>query len=120
MMIKPIRTEKEYDEALEKAYHLIQKRPQESSEEFDELEVLSVLIKNYEDTHFSIPKPHPIEAIKFRMEQMNMAESDLNKILGNRSRKSEIFSGKRRLSLGMIRKLNKELKIPAETLIQEY
>lgn len=90
------------------------------SEESDELEVLSILIKEYENEHFPIPKPHPIEAIKFRLDQMGIPESELSEILGARSRKSEILSGKRKLSLAMIRKLNKKLNIPAEVLIREY
>ncbi len=67
-----------------------------------------------------MPKPSPLEAIKFRIEQMNMSEAELSDILGARSRKSEILSGKRKLSLAMIRKLNEILHIPAEVLIQDY
>jgi HTH-type transcriptional regulator/antitoxin HigA len=66
------------------------------------------------------PKPNPIEAIKFRLEQMNMSEAELSQILGYRSRKSEILSGKRKLNLAMIRKLTEKLNIPAEVLIQNY
>jgi len=84
------------------------------------LEVLSILIKEYEHEHFSVPKPNPIEAIKFRLEQLNMSEAELSSILGYRSRKSEILSGKRKLSLAMIRKLTEKLHIPAEVLIQAY
>jgi HTH-type transcriptional regulator/antitoxin HigA len=90
------------------------------SKESDELEVLSILVKVFENKTFSVPKPKPLEAIRFRLEQMGMTESELSEILGHRSRKSEIFSGKRKLSLEMIRKLNDILKIPAEVLIQAY
>ena len=86
----------------------------------DELEVLSILIKEYELDRYPVPKPTPIEAIRFRLDQMGMTESELSNVLGYRSRKSEILSGKRKLSLEMIRKLNEFLHIPAEVLIQAY
>ncbi len=105
---------------LERVYELMQKDIQPDSADSDELEVLSILIKEYENENYPVPKPNPLEAIKFRLEQLNMSESELSKILGARSRKSEILSGKRKLSLSMIRKLNEKLKIPAEILIQEY
>jgi HTH-type transcriptional regulator/antitoxin HigA len=91
-----------------------------ASKESDELEVLSILIKEYEQKRFPIPKPNPLEAIKFRIDQMQMTEGELSAILGHRSRKSEILSGKRKLSLKMIRKLHDILNIPAEVLIQSY
>jgi HTH-type transcriptional regulator/antitoxin HigA len=90
------------------------------SPESDELEVCSILIKDYEQENFPVPKPHPIEAIKYRMEQMNVSDAELSEILGHRSRKSDVFSGKRKLSLNMIRKLKDKLQIPAEILIQPY
>lgn len=105
---------------LERVYELMQKDIQPDSADSDELEILSILIKEYENENYPVPKPNPLEAIKFRLEQMNMSESELSKILGARSRKSEILSGKRKLSLSMIKKLNEKLKIPAEILIQEY
>ena len=119
-MLKPIKTNEAYEMALDRAYDLIQQELEPGSEPSDELEVLSLLIKEYENENFPIPKPHPIEAIKFRLEQLGISESELTKILGARSRKSEILSGKRKLSLSMIRKLNEKLKIPASVLIQEY
>lgn len=119
-MVKPIKNNSEYENALERAYDLMQQDLAPESEASDELEVLSILIKEYENEHFPISKPHPIEAIKFRLDQMGISESELSEILGARSRKSEILSGKRKLSLSMIRKLNDKLKIPAEVLISEY
>jgi HTH-type transcriptional regulator / antitoxin HigA len=98
----------------------MQKDIKAGSKESDELEILVILVKEYENEDFPIPKPNPIEAIRFRLEQMNMSEVELSEILGNRSRKSEILSGKRKLSLKMIRKLNETLHIPAEVLIQPY
>jgi HTH-type transcriptional regulator/antitoxin HigA len=119
-MVKPIKTEKQYEEALKRIALLLQKNVKENSSEYDELEALSIFVKVYEEEHYPIPKPNPIEAIKFRMEQLGLSEAELSTLLGNRSRKSEILSGKRKLSLSMIRKLNEVLNIPAEVLIQAY
>lgn len=119
-MLKPIKTEIEYDNALAHVYELMQTDIIEDSETSDELEILSLLIKEYELMHYPISYPNPIEAIKFRMEQMNLSENELSDLLGTRSRKSEILSGKRKLSLSMIRKLTDILHIPAEVLIQAY
>ena len=120
MPIKPIKNDVQYEMALSRVYALIQKDLKVNSSESDELEILSVLIKEYETVHFPMPKPKPLEAIKFRLEQQGMTETQLSEILGHRSRKSEILSGKRKLSLAMIRKLNEVLNIPAEVLIQAY
>ncbi len=119
-MLKPIKTKKDYEAALGRAYELMQKDIKEGSKLSDELEILSILIEEYEDKHYPIPPPHPLESIKFRIEQGQLDDKELTKILGGRSRKSEILSGKRKLSLNMIRKLHQQLKIPAETLIAEY
>jgi len=119
-MLKPIKTEEQYQIALQRVYFLMQKDMKEDSEESDELEILSIFLKEYEHEHFPIPKPNPIEAIKFRLEQLGLSESELSKILGFRSRKSEIISGKRKLSLSMIRKITASLNISAEILIQAY
>ena len=119
-MIRPIKNNQQYEDALKRAYELMQLELPEGSDDSDELEVLSILIKEYELENFPIPSPHPLEAIRFRMEQLNLTESELSTILVARSRKSEILSGKRKLSLGMIRKLYKKLNIPAEVLIKEY
>lgn len=119
-MIRPIKTKEQYDDSLSHFYNLMQLDFVEGSSEADEMEVLGLLIEAYEKEHYPVPPPHPIEAIKFRLDQMGISESELNKILGYRSRKSEILSGKRKLSLAMIRKLHQVLNIPAETLIAEY
>ena len=86
----------------------------------DDLEILGILIDNYENKHFPIGFPDPIEAIKFRMEQLNYDQTDLAKIIGLKSRASEILNRKRKLSLEMIRQLNSKLNIPTEVLIQAY
>lgn len=119
-MLRPIKNESQYEDALERIYTLMQQDIKPNSKESDEVEVLSILVKEYENDHYSMPKPNPLEAIRFRLEQMNMSEAELSEILGYRSRKSEILSGKRKLSLAMIRKLVEKLHIPAEVLIQAY
>jgi len=119
-MLKPIKTEAEYDAALARVYELMQTDVKAGSADSDELEVLSLLVKEYELAHYPVNYPNPLDAIKFRMEQMNLSETELSNILGNRSRKSEILSGKRKLSLSMIRKLVELLNIPAEVLIRAY
>lgn len=120
MKAKVIKTKKEHAAALERVYHLMQADHPTRSPEFEELELLALLVAEYEDVHYPIPPPDPIEAIKFRIDQMGLKESDLSKLLGSRQRRSDIFSGRRKLSLGMIRALHKHLRIPAETLIREY
>ena len=119
-MLKPIKTSKEHDKYLARAYKLMQIELKPNSKESDELEVLSILIEAYEKTNFPIEPPNPIEAILFRLDQLGMSKSELSKLLGSRSRASEILKGRRKLSIGMIRKLNEQLGISAQTLIQEY
>jgi HTH-type transcriptional regulator / antitoxin HigA len=119
-MLKPIKTEDQYNHALARVYELMQKDIKPDTAESDELEILSILVKEFETEHYPVPAPNPIDAIKFRLDQMGLSEKELGEILGYRSRKSEILSGKRKLSLAMIRKLNEVLHIPAEILIQAY
>lgn len=118
MEIKPIRSEEDYQEALKNLEIVFDTK--KGTPEGDELEVLSILINKYENEHFPIDLPDPIEAIKFRMEQMDMKPKDLAEVLGFKSRVSEILNKKRKLSLEMIRKLNASLHIPTEVLVQEY
>lgn len=118
MNIKVIKTEEDYQHAL-KRLEVIFDAPIDSPEG-DEAEILSILIEKYEDEHYPIGPPDPIEAIKYRMEQMDMKKSDLAEIIGYKSRVSEIFSRKRKLTLQMIRKLHDKLNIPYETLIADY
>ncbi|MGV8136744.1 MAG: type II toxin-antitoxin system HigA family antitoxin [Mangrovibacterium sp.] len=118
MNIKVIKTEEDYHQALERLEVIFDASV--DSPEGDEAEILSILIEKYEDEHYPISPPDPIEAIKFRMEQMNMKKSDLAGIIGYKSRVSEIFSRKRKLTLEMIRRLHEKLKIPLETLITDY
>jgi HTH-type transcriptional regulator / antitoxin HigA len=90
------------------------------SKEGDELELLSLLIDNYEKEKFPIDLPDPIEAIKFRMEQLGYKQKDLAEAIGLKSRVSEILNRKRKLTLDMIRKLHEVLGIPTDVLVQEY
>ena len=118
MTVKLIKTEEDYNEAMARLELIFDAK--KGSAEGDELELLSILIDNYEKIHYPIGLPDPIEAIKFRMEQMNYTQKDLADILGIKSRASEILNRKRKLSLEMIRQLHSKLKIPTEILIQAY
>jgi len=118
MDIRPIRTESDYQKALQRVEEIID--APFGSDEFDELEVLTTLIEKYEDTHYHIEAPDPIEALKFRMEQEGLRQKDLVKVFGNKSRVSEILNKKRTLTLDMIRNINKHLKIPFESLVKKY
>ena len=118
MKIKVIKTEKDYNKAL-KRLEVIFDAPV-NTPEGDEAELLGILIEKYEDEHYPIEAPDPIEAIKFRMEQMDMNKKDLAKIIGYKSRVTEIFTRKRKLNLKMIRRLHEKMNIPYESLISEY
>lgn len=118
MDIKVIKTEDDYNQALKRLEEIF--HAPADSKDGDEAEVLSILIEKYEDEHYPIVAPDPIEAIKFRMEQMGMSNKDLAKVLGYKSRVSEIFNRKRKLTLKMIRNLHEKLKIPYESLLTEY
>lgn len=118
MNIKAIKTEDDYNSALNRLEQIF--HASVNSPEGDEAEVLTILIEKYEEEHYPIEAPDPIEAIKFRMEQMEMNKTELAQILGYKSRVSEIFSRKRKLTLSMIRNLHEKLKIPYESLIADY
>ncbi len=118
MKIAPIRNEKDYQKALKRLEKIFDAK--KGTEEGDELEILSILIDQYENENFPIGMPDPIEAIKFRMEQMGMKQKDLAEVVGFKSRVSEILNKKRKLTLDMIRKLNTTLRIPTEVLVQDY
>ncbi len=115
MEIKPIKTEEDYYSALQKIEALWGAK--KDTLEGDELDLLVTLVEAYEMKHFPIAPPDPIDAIKFRMEQMGMTNADLVKYLGSQSRVSEILNKKRKLTLGMIKSLYKDLKISPEVLL---
>ena len=116
--IKPIKTEADYDIALARVNNLMDAKP--DSPEGDELDVLVTLIEKYEALHYPIDVPNPVEAIRFRMDQYDLKDKDLIPYIGQSGRVSEILSFKRKLTLSMIRKLYSGLKIPTESLIQDY
>jgi len=118
MEIKVIKTEDDYNSALKRLEEIFDAPV--NSPDGDEAELLTVLIEKYEEEHYPIESPDPIEAIRFRMEQMNMKKKDLAEVLGYKSRVSEILSRKRKLSLKMIRQLHKKLRIPYDSLLTEY
>jgi HTH-type transcriptional regulator/antitoxin HigA len=118
MDIRPIRTETDYREALAMVDSLWEK-VQPGTPDGDKFDVLITLIQAYEREHYPIPPPHPIEAIKFRAEQMGIGRKGLEGIIGTRARVAEVLAGTRPLSIAMIRRLHRELNIPADILIQE-
>ncbi len=119
-MLKPIKTKKQHESALQRIYDLMQKGVKAGSKDGDELEVLSILVEKYEDENIKIDPPDPIEAIKFRMDSLGLVQNDLAEYLGYSSRVSEVLNKKRKLTLPMIRALNKKLDIPLETLVRDY
>lgn len=118
MEIKPIKTEKDYDKALERLELIFDATP--NSKEGDEAEILSLLIETFENKHYPIEAPDPIEAIKIRMEEMNLKQKDLIGIIGGKSRVSEILNKKKKLTVDMIRELEQILHISASVLVNNY
>jgi len=117
MTIRPIKNSSDHASALKRIEFLITAKP--GTAEGDELDILTTLIDVYEAKQFPIDFPDPIDAIKFRMEQMNMDRKDLEPFIGSRARVSEVLNRRRGLSLRMIRAMNKKLKIPLEVLVGE-
>lgn len=117
MDIKPIKTEQDYDATLREIETLMDALP--DTPEGDRLDILVTLVEAFEARHHPIEAPDPIAAITFRMEQMGLSRKDLEPMIGPRGRVSEILSGRRALSLGMIRKLVSGLHIPADVLIND-
>ena len=115
MNIKPVKTKKDYNAALKRIETLFDSRM--NTPEGDELEILVTLVEAYEKKHFDIAPPDPVEAIKFRMEQLGLKQSDLSKAMGGKNRVSEILNRKRQLTADMMRKLHKQFNIPAESLL---
>ena len=118
MDIRPIKTEAEYQAALQEIERLFDSLPNTS--EGDRLEVLTTLIEAYEEKHCGIPSPDPIESILYYIESRGLSRSDLEPYIGSRARVSEILNRKRPLTIYMIRKLHAGLGIPADILIQPY
>ncbi len=118
MNLKPIKSEKDYQNALQRL-HVIFDAPSESKLG-DEAEILAMLIENYENEHYPIEAPDPIEAIKIRMEELNLRQKDLIGIIGGKSRVSEILNRKKKLTVDMIRELERLLDISASVLVINY
>lgn len=118
MTLKLIRNEYEYDEALNRVDELMKLDPELGTPQSDELEVLVLLIEKYEEKNWAIAIPDPIEAIKYRMQQMHLKQKDLIPYVGNKSKVSEVLNRKVALSLTMIRNLSEALHIPLEVLVQ--
>ena len=119
MEIKLIKTEKDYENASQRLGQIFHSKP--GTIENEELQILILLMEKYEtDLVGEFPDPDPIEAIKFKMEQMGIDQKKLGEIIGLRSRASEILSRKRPMSINIIRKISKALAIPADILIQPY
>ena len=115
MNVHPIRTEADYDTALSEVERLWGSKA--GTPEGDRLDVLIVLVHDYESKHHPIDPPDPVDAIKFRMEQQNLTRKDLERVIGARGRVAEVLNRRRPLSLAMIRNLHHELHIPLESLI---
>jgi HTH-type transcriptional regulator/antitoxin HigA len=117
MKAKILKTEKDYEAALKLVDRLMDAEP--GSEAEDDLELWSLLVEEYENRHYRMDSPDPIEAIKFRMDQMGLQQKDLTKYIPAKSKVSEVMNRKRPLSLNMIRELHKHLGIPAQVLVEE-
>jgi len=118
MNLKPIKNENDYRNALERL-EVIFDTPIDTIEG-DEAEILSLMIENYENEHYPIEAPDPIEAIKIRMEELNLRQKDLVGVIGGKSRVSEILSRKKKLTVEMIRELEQKLQISASVLVNNY
>ena len=118
VMVRPVRTERDYEDALEEIGRLMTARP--GTPAGDHLDVLSTLVEAYEAEHYPIEAPDPIALIEFAMEQREATRVDLEPIIGPRGRVSEVLSRKRPLTLTMIRKLNEAWGLPTDVLVQSY
>ena len=115
---KIIETEQEYEKALNRLEKIFDAKP--NSHDKKEAELLVLLVEKFEDEYYPIEAPDPIEAIKFRMEQMGYKQKDLEKAIGYKGHVSEILNRKRKLTLQMIRNLHRKLNIPLEALVLAY
>ena len=118
MNIRPIKTEADYEHALKRLDQVFDAAP--GTKAGDEAEILSLLIENYENQYYPIEAPDPIEAIKIRMEEMDLKQKDLVKVIGGKSSVSEVLNKKKKLNVEMIRNLEKFLNLPASVLVGNY
>src|SRR5690554_6554500 len=118
MNLRPIKNEKDYRNSLERLEVIFDAAV--DTKEGDEAEILSLMIENYENEHYPIDAPDPIEAIKIRMEELNMRQKDLVGVIGGKSRVSEILNRKKKLTVDMVRELERVLHISASVLVSNY
>lgn len=118
--IRPIRNEAGYDAALKEIGRYFEREPEPGTPEADRFDLLALVIEDYEDKHWPIETPDPIEAIKLKMEQKGFERADLVALIGSRSRASEIINRRRHLTTDQIWKLSRQWGIPAESLIKPY
>ena len=118
MQVEVLKNRKQYVIALQRFEEIFFAKSH--TKEGSEAQLLALVIKDYEEKHYKIESPDPVEAIKYRMEQMNISKKELGAILGYTSRVSEILNRKRKLTLEMVRNLHEKLNIPLESLIQAY
>ena len=116
-MIRPLRTEADYESALEEIELYFENEPTAGSPEADRFDLLALIIEDYERKHWPIEPPDAIDAIRYRMQTVGYTQADLGRLLGSRQRASDILAGKRRLTMRMAWRLHREWGIPAEALI---
>jgi HTH-type transcriptional regulator/antitoxin HigA len=117
-MIRPLRNEREYEAALDEIERYFEREPKRGTPEVDRFDLLALVIEDYENRHWPIDPPDPVETIRFRMETGGLSQADLGRLLGSRQRASDILKRRRPLTLPMIRKLHRQWGIPAEALIK--
>lgn len=118
MKIKVLKTETDYENAMERIEAIFDAKP--DTPKGDELELLTLLVEKYEEEHYPIELPHPIEAIKFRMDQMGLKQKDIVDCFGDKSKVSDVLNLKRKLNLSYIRNLHQKLHIPLDALVGDY
>jgi HTH-type transcriptional regulator/antitoxin HigA len=118
MNLKPIKTEADYRTALKRLEEIFDAK--QGTPESDELDILGLMVDDYENKYYPIESPDPIEAIKIRMEEMQLKQVDLIPEIGGKSRVSEVLNRKRRLTVEMIRKLTTRLNLSSNLLIKDY
>jgi HTH-type transcriptional regulator/antitoxin HigA len=117
-MIRPLRSEREYEKALDEIERYFDNEPKRGTEEADRFDLLALVIGDYENKHWPIDPPDPVEAIRFRMETGGHSQADLGRLLGSRQRASDVLNRRRPLTLAMVWKLHRKWGIPAEALIR--
>ena len=118
MQVEIINTKKQYEKSLQRFEEIFLSKP--NTKDGKEAQLLALVLKDYEDRHFKIEAPDPVEAIKYKMEQLHISKKELSEILGYSSSVSEILNRKRKLTLEMVRNLHEKLNIPLESLIRAY